>query len=314
MPANLGPDYLAAEEEFRHAATAAGKIAALEQMLATVPKHKGTEKMVADIRRRLSQTRKEAQKKGVTHAQPFYFIQREGAAQVALLGPANSGKSSLMCALTHARPDVADYPFTTRFPTPGMMNFENVQIQLVDLPPITPDFTEPWLPQAIRNANASLLIVDANDPDDLAEIEVIENSLREWRLPSPRLLVANKIDAPGAQANFEALAELYGDRYRPIAISASTGAGLPEFARAVFDDLQLVRVYTKIPGKKPEFEKPYVLKLGSTVMDAARHVHKDFVEQLKYARLFRRVGGTLDGRMVERHHVVEDEDILEFHI
>ncbi|MBZ5583002.1 MAG: 50S ribosome-binding GTPase [Acidobacteriia bacterium] len=313
MPANLGPEYLAAEDEYRRAETPAEKIAALEKMFATLPKHKGTEKMQADIRRKLSQARKDSQKKGVVHSTPFYYIPREGAGQVALLGPANSGKSSLLRALTHARPEVADYPFTTRLPLPGMMAFENVQIQLVDLPPLSPEFAEPWLPQAIRNANTGALVVDVNDPLCLDEIESVERMLEGWRLPRPGVLAGNKTALPGGEANFAALADLYSGRYRPAPVSALTGAGLAAFARVVFEALNLVRVYTKAPGKKAELSSPYVLKRGATVMDAAAHVHKDFVEHLKFARLFHK-HSEHDGLMVDRHHVVEDEDILEFHV
>jgi ribosome-interacting GTPase 1 len=313
MPANLSPEYLAAEEEYRSAETVTEKIAALERMFATLPKHKGTEKMQADIKRRLSQARKESQKKGASHALPFYFVTHEGAGQVALVGPANSGTSSLVRALTHALPEVAEYPFTTRLPMPGMMTFENVQIQLVDLPPISADFTEPWLPQAIRNANASVLVVDVNDADSLEEIELVEASLRDWRLALPGLLIGNKIDQPGGEGNFAALADLYQGRYACVAISAAKGHGLDGFARAVFDLLELVRVYTKVPGRKADLSSPYVLRRGATVLDAARHVHKDFAEHLKFARLYRRAGEH-DGLMVERQHVVQDEDILEFHI
>ena len=313
MPANLGPEYLAAEGEYRAAQTASERIAALEKMFATLPKHKGTEKMQADIRRRLAHERKEAQKKGASHAVPFYFVPREGAGQVALLGPANSGKSSLVCALTHAHPEVGEFPFTTRFPTPGMMYFENVPIQLIDLPPISADFTEPWLPQAVRHAHASVLVVDVNDGEDLEEIELIEADLRDWHLPPPRLLACNKVDKAGGAGNYEALADLYRDRYRTIPVSAVTGEGLAGFAEAVFELLDVVRVYTKPPGKRAELDRPYVLKRGATVLDAARQVHKDFAEHLRFARLYRREGG-VDGMMVERQHAVQDEDILEFHL
>jgi ribosome-interacting GTPase 1 len=317
MPANLGPEYLAAESDYRSAQTAGEKIAALEKMFATLPKHKGTEKMQADIRRRLSQERREAQKKGANRSLPFYFVPHEGAGQVVLLGPANSGKSSLVRAVTRAHPEVGEFPFTTRVPTPGMMMFENVPIQLIDLPPISADFTEPWMPQAVRHGDASILVVDVNDADDLAEIDVIESDLRDWHLPAPRLLACNKVDRPGASENLEVLVELFHDRYRTIPVSAVTGEGLTEFARAVFELLDVVRVYTKIPGKKAELDKPYVLRRGATVVDAARHVHKDFAEHLRFARRYRPTGshdGGHDGMMVERHHVIEDEDILEFHL
>jgi hypothetical protein len=313
MPANLTPDYLNAEQEYKTARTHQEKMAALERMLATVPKHKGTEKLQADIKRRLSQERKESQKKGASHSVPFYLVEKEGAGQVVLLGPPNSGKSQLVCSLTHACPEVADYPFTTRLPTPGMMLFENVQIQLVDLPPLSREFMEPWLPQPIRAANAGVLVVDLNDAEVLDQIEFIAGLLDERRLPPPKLLVGNKLDLDGADANSAALEDLYGQRYRCLSLSAAAGHNLDRFRRAVFDMLELVRVYTKPPGKKAELTAPYVLRRGQTVADAARQVHKDFAERLKYARLYSAPSGR-EGLMVERTHVVEDGDILEFHM
>jgi len=313
MPANLTPDYLAAEREYKSAESHAEKVAALERMLATLPKHKGTEKLYADLKRRLSQARKESQKKGPAHSTPFYTVEREGAGQIALVGPPNAGKSRLVAALTHAQPEVAEYPFTTRLPTPGMMRFENVQIQLVDLPAVAAEYMEPWLPQAVRNATLSALVVDVNAAGILDRIEFIEGVFERHRLAAPRLLVANKLDLPGAEDNLTALVELYGARYRIVGVSAETGLRLDRFARACFDALDIVRVYTKVPGRKAELNAPYVLRRGFTVQDAARLVHKDFAEHLKFARLFRRSGGH-DGLMGERSHVVEDEDILEFHI
>ena len=312
MAANLSPEFLAAEREYQSARTHAERIAALERMLATVPKHKGTEKLQADIKRRLSQARRESHKGGA-HAVPFYVIEKEGAGQVVLLGPPNSGKSQLLCSVTHARPEVAEYPFTTRLPTPGMMHFENVQIQLIDLPPISPEFTEPWLPHVIRNADTGALVVDVNDPAILDEVEFVSNILDAGRLPVPKLLVANKADLPGAQDNYEALCDLYGNRYTCVAISALTGLNLEQFAHTVFAVLGLVRVYTKPPGKKVDLTSPFVLHRGQTVQDAARMVHKDFAEHLKYARLYRG-SGEREGLMIERTHVLADQDILEFHI
>jgi hypothetical protein len=313
MPANLTPDYLAAEREYKSAHTHAEKVAALELMLATLPKHKGTEKLQADLRRRLSQARKESQKKGGAHAAPFYLIEKEGAGQVALIGPPNSGKSQLVATLTHAQPEVAGYPFTTRFPTPGMMLFENVQIQLVDLPPISPEFMEPWIPQVIRNADLGVLVADVNDAAVLDQIEFIERTLERHHLPSPKLLAGNQLDLPGGPDNFAALRELYGEHYRYAGISAASGQGLDAFARAVFEALEIVRVYTKVPGQKAVLDAPFILRRGQTVQDAARLVHKDFAENLKFARLFH-LAGNREGLMVERAHVVADQDILEFHI
>lgn len=314
MAANLSPDYLEAEREYKAAATPAEKIAALERMLSTVPKHKGTEKLQADIKRKLSQARREGQKKGgAAHTTPFWVVEKEGAGQVLLLGPPNSGKSLLLATLTHARPEVADYPFTTRVPTPGMMLYQNVRIQLVDLPPITAEYMEPWIPQVIRTATASVLLVDVNDPAVLDGIEFILGLIERSRALPPKLLVGNKIDLPGGEDNFAALEDLYRDRFPCLPLSITTCRNLDAFARAVFDILAIVRVYTKAPGKAPDLSSPFVLKRGGTVEDAARLVHRDFAENLKYARLFR-AGGDRDGMMVERAHVVQDEDILEFHI
>lgn len=315
VPANLTPDYLSAEQAYRHAQTPQEKIAALERMYAALPKHKGTEKMQADIKRRLSEARRESQRshKAGAHAAPVYLIKREGAGQIALLGPPNSGKSQLVRALTRALPEVADYPFTTRIPLAGMMPFEDVQIQLVDLPPISQEFMPPWMAQAVRPAHLSALVIDPNDAGVLGDFEFILRTLEEWHVPSPALLVGNKLDLPGAGENFQAVRDLYGGRFPCCAVSAVTGAGLAEFARASFAALHLVRFYSKAPGKPPDLEVPYVLKRGSTVGDAAAHVHRDFAQHLKYARLFRKSHGH-DGLMVERTRLVEDGDILEFHV
>ena len=194
-----------------------------------------------------------------------------------------------------------------------MLNFENVQIQLVDLPALAAEFSEPWMAQVVRYATSSVVVVDVNDAGALEAIEYIERQLEQWHTPLGRLLVGNKTDLPGGAADLAALADLYGAHYRVVGVSAVTGAGLAEFARAVFEQLDLVRVYTKAPGKRAELATPYVLKRGATVLDAALHVHKDFAEHLKFARLYR-IGAEHDGLMVERRHAVEDEDILEFHI
>ena len=313
MPANLTPEYLAAEQEFKEAQTPEQKLAALEKMLSTIPKHKGTEKLQADIKRRISRMRKESARRSGPRHTPFWVVKREGAGQVALIGPPNAGKSQLLARLTHAHPEVADYPFTTRAPVPGMMHYENVPVQLVDLPPLSPEFTERWLPQVIRMANAGLLVVGMNDPAVLEEIEFALEYLGAHRLPVPEILVANKMDAPGSADNLEALQELYGGRFRYLPVSAKTGAGLDELAKTVFELLDVVRFYSKPPGKQPDFTKPFVLKRGATVIDAAREVHKDFAEKMKFTRLYRR-DGDHPGMMVDRGHVVEDEDILEFHI
>lgn len=328
MPANLTPMYLEAERRFRLAKTGPEKVQALEEMLAVIPKHKGTEKLQADIKRRISKLRGEMQKKGGPKRAYLYSVDRQGAGQVALVGPPNSGKSSLLAALTHALPEVAEYPFSTRKPLPGMMAFENIKIQLVDLPPISPNLTEGWVYSIIRNADLLMLVVDSQAPDLLEQTDMLLEELERARIrpgnwPSRKepdengywqkraLLVASKAEDRGAQENVQALKELYGERLSPTAASALTGAGLDEIPVKTFQCLDIIRVYTKSPGKEPSLEEPVVLGKGSTVIEVAEAIHKDFRHQLRYARIWGR--GKYDGQRVERDYVMQDKDVIELH-
>jgi len=326
MPANLTPQYKRAEDRFREAVTKQEKVEALEEMLRLIPKHKGTEKMQADIRRRLKKLRGGGGKKGGTrHAAPVYYVKKEGAGQIALVGPPNSGKSSLLAHLTHATPEVAGYPFTTRLPQPGMMPFENIQIQLVDLPPLHPDAPESWVPQAVRNADAVALVVSLGDDAVLEELSGVMELLEKAKLTVGRvedslphgfmhkrtLGVATGSDLPGAPGILEVLQELWGGRFPWLPVSVKTGENLDVLRRTFFDLLEIVRVHTKTPGKKAELNAPYVFPKGSTVREVAEHVHKELAMAMKYARIWGE--GKYDGQMVQRDYVVEDNDVIELH-
>jgi ribosome-interacting GTPase 1 len=331
MPANLTPQYLEAERRYREARTPDDKTACLEEMLRVIPKHKGTEKMRADLRRRLSQVKTEAAKPGARRSQGP-AVQREGAGQIVLLGAPNAGKSSLLCALTKATTDVADYPYTTRKPIPGMVSFENVQLQLVDMPPVSPDYLEPWMPQIVRNADAVVLVVDLSDANLLDTIEGITTILQEWKIlplaqtltpeeladlptgviPLRVLLLGQKFDLPGSADNWDILQELYGDRWPMLAVSTAQGHQLDLLPAALYTLLDVVRVYTKAPGKKADAHAPFTLPRGSTVVDVAAAVHKDFAARLKFARIWS--PNKYDGQMVQRDYIVQEEDIIELHI
>jgi small GTP-binding protein len=327
MPANLTPEYRDAERAFKEASTTADKTAALEHMLAVIPKHKGTEKMQGELRRRLAKLKQEsehARRAGPTRGAPAYQVEKEGAGQAVLAGAPNTGKSALVRRLTHAAPEVADYPFTTRMALPGMMPFEDIQIQLVDLPPLDAQYGEAWVPQAIRNADAVLVVVDLAAADLLDEIENtialldkakialgLRTSLPYGYVAKPALVVANKVDLSGARENFEAFTELYAGRFPAVSVSAETGEGLEEFKRAVFRMLGILRVYTKEPGKKADLTRPYVLRARATVAELAGRVHKDILAHLKYARVWGH--GKFEGQMVHRDHALADRDIVELH-
>ena len=332
MPANLTPQYHEAEKRFREATTPAEKATCLEEMLRIIPKHKGTEKMRADMRRRLSKLKTDPGKGGGAKRSQGPTVDHEGAGQIVLLGAPNSGKSALLRALTKATPDVADYPFTTHKPTPGMARYKNVQIQLVDLPALSRDYLEPWMSQIARNADALLWVIDLSHADVLDEIDLIMETLEAWKIhpvpqpltaaeldaldPSlvalPVLLLGQKSDAPDSADNWEVVQELHGEHWPHLAVSAETGDNLETLTEALFNLLNVIRVYTKSPGKKAEFDSPFTLPRGSTVVDVAGAVHKDFAQKLKYARIWG--AEKYDGQLVPRDYVVQEEDVIELHL
>lgn len=329
MPTNLPPEYFDAEARYKAAETAEEKIAALEELLGTIPKHKGTDHLRADLRRRLSKLKEMAQAQKRTGKQVSAFhVDREGAGQVVVAGPTNVGKSALVAALTHATPEVADYPYTTWMPTPGMMPVENVQVQLIDTPPLGGEYVEPELLALIRRADLILLVVDLQS-DPIRQLEETVTFLeehhivplhRQERYPEqqrrltfiPLLVVVNKNDDGRFDEDFEVLAELLGNEWPLLPVSAATGRNLELLKRAVFDRLEIIRVYSKPPGKAPDFNVPFVLKKGSTVEELAGRVHKDFLERFKTARVWG--SAVFDGQMVGRDHVLQDGDVVELRI
>jgi len=316
MPANLTPQYMDAEKRFKQAQTVKDTVAALEEMMATIPKHKGTEKLQAELKKKMSALRKESEQAKKGGRRESFVVEREGARQLALVGSPNSGKSQLIRGLTHATPEVADYPYTTRIPIPGMLNFENVRLQVIDLPPISPEYTESWVPQIIRNADAVLWIVDLSDDDLLDRLEETRTFLENAHcaLASMKvLMVGNKTDAAGSEEREAIVREVYQDRFPMTTISAASASSedVERFKRVVYDFLEVLRVYTKAPGKKADFDDPYVVPRGSTVLEVAERVHRDFVDNLKYARIWGE--GKADGIMVPRDFVVSEGDVLELH-
>jgi len=327
MPANLPPEYFVAEKRFREAKSIPEKIAALEAMLAIMPHHKGTDKLRATLRRKLAKLREEGeQRRGRGGRGDLYTVRKEGAGQVAMAGMPNCGKSQLLASLTNATPEVAEYPFTTQLPQAGMIPYENIKIQLVDLPPLSPDHVEPWVFNILRGADLLLVVLDLSH-DPLGELETLREMMRgqrivllgldeakgEWGLyPKKAIIVGNKGDLDPEGENLTVLRELYGEGVPMIQVSAKEGRGLEELKRKVFSMLDIVRVYPKPPGKQPDMSNPVILRKGSTVEDLAEEIHKDFVKKLRYARIWG--SARFDGQRVHRDWPLSDGDIVELHI
>lgn len=323
MPANLTPQYRAAEARFKGARDLEEKRAALEEMLATIPKHKGTEKMQADLKRRMARLRQEAEVRSGRGGNVIR-VEPEGAAQVVLLGPPNTGKSSLVAALTRAEPPIAEYPFTTAKPQPGMMLFEDVQIQLVDLPPVAREHMPPWLPNVVQGADMGLLFMDPTSMEVPEDVEAVRERLAAVRIPLvgelpedadprdsplPTLGVIVKADIARPE-DVEVLLELYREEYPLLTISVAAREGLEGLKVAIWKYLQLVRVYAKPPGKPVDRSAPFVLSAGATVLDLADRIHGDVADRLQFARVW---GGQVDGNRVSRDFELRDRDVVELH-
>lgn len=324
MTTNLTPQYRKAEAGFKAAKLIDERRAALEEMLATIPKHKGTEKMQADLKRRLARLRLEEEVKTAKHGH-VVRVEPDGAGQIVLLGAPNCGKSALLATLTRAEPEVADYPFTTTRPQPGMMPFEDIAIQLVDLPPIATTHLDPWLPNLVRGADAAVLVIDPTSPDLPEDVEIVRSRLAEvrvplvgelpedadWRdTPIPTVVAITKIDRarPG---DLEVLDELYGADYPIVRLSVVTHVGIEAFKVALWRRLQLIRIYSKPPGKPADHGAPFVLPEGATIVELAERIHREIAEKLQFARVW---GGKLDGQRVARDFELRDRDVVEFHV
>lgn len=323
MPANLTPDYLEAEERLRAARTPEEKVSALEEMLRTIPKHKGTDHIQADIKKRLAEARRESQKKPATaRSVQSLFVKPEGVGQVFLVGPANSGKSSLVSALTSARAEVAPYPFTTQMFLPGMMLYENVWIQLVDMPPVSSQSPLSWIPSVIRYGNAAWLVVSLASDDILSEYEEIISLLAggkvrlgasgEPTVIAPdgiatlrTLLVATHCDAPGASDRLELLHEVKNPSIEVVQVDCSRPETLEPLRQHTFTLLNVIRIYGKESGKPVDRSDPFVLSRGATVQDLAAKIHRDLAPRLAYARVWAN-DASIDGLRVPREYELQD--------
>jgi ribosome-interacting GTPase 1 len=347
MPANLSPEYKQAQDAFRRAREPHEKLECLREMLRTIPRHKGTEHLQAEIKTRIKELTDELSgpKKGAVRGGPELAVRHEGAAQIALVGPPNSGKSSLHTRLTGSHAVVGPYPFSTKYPLPGMLPFEDAQLQLVDLPPVAEDCFEPWLAGTLHSADAIALVVDLADPACVEQLEAVEKQLAgrritlltrpdtgrpgaageardeasealaldPFRVRLPAILLANKADRfADPDAELAAFRELAPDPFISLAVSAESGRQLSAVAPALFDLLRIARVYSKVPGHPADIGRPFTLRGGGTVRDVAQQVHRGMAAELRFARVWGR-SVEFDGQQVSAEHRVADRDVVELH-
>ena len=324
MPANLTPVYYEAEDRFRKAETNEEKIAALEEMLSVMPKHKGTDGLRADLRRKLSQLKEApAQKKAGLH--DIFHVPRSGAGQVVLLGLPNTGKSSIVAALTKAKVVVADFPFATQVPIPGMVRYEDIQIQLVDMPPITADYSAPGQVGTYRNGDIIAVVIDLSQDIEeqcLVLLDFLESRrlLLDEKTPAvdsggnvlgkKAVCLCTKADLAPAGA-FELARKSFDKPIEYLKLSTQTGEGLDKLGELLFRLLNIIRIYAKPPGKPADMESPFTLPAGTTVQDLAVAIHRELAQKLKSARIWGT--GVYDGQSVHLTHVLHDKDIVELH-
>ena len=330
MPANLTQQYHKAEEEYRRAATPDEELRCLQVMLRELPKHKGTDKLQADLKQKISKAKKDSEQQTKSGGKRAGFrLPRQGAGRAIIIGGPNAGKSQLLCSLTRATPEVAPYPFTTHEPVPGMMPYEDVTVQLIDTPPITTDVLDPNTLGLMRGADLVLLLVDLGSDDGIEQLQDVLNRLaqaktrlgNESRLDdedvgvsyTKTFLLLNKIDLPEAADRRALLAEFCPTDFREFAISAQDAASLEELRGAIYESLDVVRVYTKLPtAKDPDYDRPFTIRRGGTLLEVAELVHKDFVNNLKHARVW---GSEVHpGTTVKGDYVVHDKDVVELHM
>ena len=307
MPTNVPPQYREAEDRFREAKSPQAKMDALQEMLAVMPKHKGTDHLKAQLRARMSKLTAELEgpSRGLRGGRPEPFsLPKEGAGRATLVGLANAGKSLLLSNATGAQTKVGAYALSTQEPVQGMLRYKDIHIQLVDTPPVSNPDTQGRLYGLLRNSDVFVVVVDLS-LDPVSQTREVFSELERWGfhllgpeqspdgdtpwLTKPTILVGNKADQQGALDGFQDVETAFGDDYPVVMASAEERVGLEELGEEIFRALRIIRVYTKSQREKlEEFERtrPVVLAVGSTVAEVAKELHKDLARGFKYAVLW----------------------------
>jgi len=329
MPANLTPQYRKAEVAYRQAQSVEERVECLGELLKLIPKHKGTEKLQADLKTKLKETKAEAitentaAKKG-----PSYRFPHQGAGKAVLIGGPNSGKSRIVKQLTNAEPEVAIFPFTTREPSPAMMPWEDVMVQLIDTPPMTAAHVETYMIDMVRSADLAILCFDGSSDDAPEDTHAVIEQLRSRKtvlgnysgfdeddfsiVHLKTLLVVTREDNPDCELRLEFLKELNPFQFAFKKVELDREESCEELRSEIFQALDVIRVYTRAPGKPAVYKDPFTIERGGTVEELALKVHRELAKNLKFAKVW--ANQSNNGQTVSRDHILYDRDLVELHV
>jgi len=298
MPANLPPQFFKLQEELKKEKDIDAKIEILEEMLSICPKHKGTERIISELKRKLSKLKKERIK--TKPKTKHFFVKKEGDAQVVICGPLNSGKSTIFNLLTNAQSKVAPYPFTTISPVFGMMKYQNLKIQIIDTPPISENFFPGWLKSILKSADLIIAVFDASDEKIKENLKIFNELMEKNNIDFEKIFyLANKTD----------IFELKSNHF--FSFSANHPFNLENLKEKIFHCLKILRVYLKEPKKQPDFENPLVVKKGTKLLEILDKIKPGLKEKFKAARLYQK--DLKKYQIVGKYYELKDEDILEFY-
>jgi len=295
---NQSVEYKQAELNFLTAGTSEEKLTALREMIRTAPKHKSSEKMLANLKTRYVKLKKEVETEKSKKKGRSIGIKKEGDAQVTVLGFTKSGKSSLLAELTNARPKISEIPFTTLKPEIGTLNLDGITVQMVELPAYLEN------KEMLSIARASDLILAL--VTSLEELTSLSAILKNENIRAKTVFILNKVESISP----EELKKFF--KLNVLRISTKEKAGIDDVKQKIFENIGLIRIYTKEPGKKPS-EKPMIIKKDASVRGIAEKIRKDFPDRFIKAKIWGK-SAKFPGQTVGIEHVLVDKDIVELYI
>jgi hypothetical protein len=302
MPTNVHPEYVYAEKEFLNAQNDEDKLKALEKMISRAPKHKGGENLRAQLKLRLKRLKEKitTEKRTKKSSRQRTGIKKEDM-QAVIIGKTGTGKSSLLSLLTNAHPEIADYNFTTKMPVVGMLDYNGVAIQLIEVPAIESEYYD----RGITNSADSVLILII----DLSQIPEVEKKLDKFQ--GKKIIVFNKADLFSENEKRKISATLQSRKYNFVLISTETRENIEQLKEKLFQSFGKIRVYTKQPNEKQKARKPIILPPESVVKDVAEKILKGFSSKIKETRIWG-PSSKYSGQVVSLNHKLKDLDVVEF--